>query len=165
MGNASALSQRRRMAAWWPQAPLSWGDEGLHPNGPNWNGVLACVDVGAFPAGDSAFGRRHGRHVWDGPWTRSIRSGRRGGLSLPRILRPLVWRPPVLKGGAWATRSRLAYNTIGISFGRLAWTFYQGFVPAPDEAWSDVQGQRHLQCAAGDVRAAIAQAAKDTVSM
>ena len=73
---------------------------------------LGCVDVAAFPAGDSAFGcRQMIGNVWE--WTDSLFGPFPG-------FRPELYREysepwfaearRVLRGGAWATRGRLVHN-------------------------------------------------------
>lgn len=92
----------------WP-----WGDTPPATTKANLDGWrLGCVDVAAFPEGDSAFGcRQMIGNVWE--WTSSIFGpfpGFRADLyrdySEP-------WFPEgrrVLRGGAWPTRSRLIHN-------------------------------------------------------
>jgi ergothioneine biosynthesis protein EgtB len=74
---------------------------------------LGCVDVGAFPAGDSAFGcRQMAGNIWE--WTADAFYPFPGYLvdyPYREYSAPWFGYRKVLKGGAWATRSRLAYNT------------------------------------------------------
>lgn len=102
-GDRLAPGKRR-----WP-----WGDTPPTVTTANLDGWrLGCVDVAAFPEGDSAFGcRQMIGNVWE--WTSSIFGpfpGFRADLyrdySEP-------WFPEgrrVLRGGAWPTRSRLIHN-------------------------------------------------------
>ena len=74
---------------------------------------FGCVDVGAFPAGDSAFGcRQMAGNVWE--WTADAFYPFPGYVvdyPYREYSAPWFGYRQVLKGGAWATRSRLAYNT------------------------------------------------------
>lgn len=91
-----------------------WGDEPPSPHRANldWR-FVGCVDVGAFPAGDSAFGcRQMIGNVWE--WTASPFYPFPGYLvdfPYKEYSAPWFGYRKVLKGGAWATRSRLACNT------------------------------------------------------
>ncbi len=71
-----------------------------------------CVDVAAFAAGDSAFGcRQMAGNVWE--WTSSAFYPFPGyvvDLPYREYSAPWFGYRKVLKGGAWATRYRLAYN-------------------------------------------------------
>jgi iron(II)-dependent oxidoreductase len=91
-----------------------WGDEPPTPERANLDThFLGCVDVAAFPAGDSAFGcRQMAGNVWE--WTESAFYPFPGYLvdyPYREYSAPWFGYRKVLKGGAWATRSRLAYNT------------------------------------------------------
>ena len=93
--------------------PYPWGDE-APAGGPanlDW-GAMGCVDVGAFSAGDSAIGcRQMIGNVWE--WTSSV------FLPYPEFVpdpykeysEPWFETRKVLRGGCWATRSRLIRNT------------------------------------------------------
>lgn len=91
-----------------------WGDEPPTPERANLDSrSLGCVDVGAFAAGDSAFGcRQMAGNVWE--WTASDFYPFPGYV-VDRPYReysaPWFGYRKVLKGGAWATRDRLAYCT------------------------------------------------------
>ena len=73
---------------------------------------LACADVAAFPAGDSAFGcRQMLGNVWE--WTADAFYPFPGfviDLPYKEYSAPWFGYPKVLKGGAWATSSQLARN-------------------------------------------------------
>lgn len=91
-----------------------WGDGPTGPEHANldWR-HLGTVDVGACPAGDSAFGARQMiGNVWE--WTAStfepypnFEQDAYRDNSLP-----FFGHRKVLRGGAWATRSRLARGTV-----------------------------------------------------
>ena len=91
-----------------------WGDEPPTPERANLEARFSgCVDVGAFPAGDSAFGcRQMAGNVWE--WTMDAFYPFPGYIvdyPYREYSAPWFGYRKVLKGGAWATRSRLAYNT------------------------------------------------------
>lgn len=91
-----------------------WGDAPPTPAHANLDTrYLGCVDVGAFPAGDSAFGcRQMAGNIWE--WTESAFYPFPGYLvdyPYREYSAPWFGYRKVLKGGAWATRARLAYNT------------------------------------------------------
>ncbi len=91
-----------------------WGDEASTPEHANLDARLAsCADVGAFPAGDSAFGcRQMLGNVWE--WTADAFYPFPGYVvdyPYREYSAPWFGYRQVLKGGAWATRSRLACNT------------------------------------------------------
>ena len=91
-----------------------WGDDPPSPDRANldsWH--LGCVDVGAFPSGESAFGcRQMVGNVWE--WTASAFYPFPGYIvdyPYREYSAPWFGYRKVLKGGAWATRSRLAWIT------------------------------------------------------
>ena len=91
-----------------------WGDAPPTPEHANLDAhFLGCADVGAFPAGDSAFGcRQMAGNIWE--WTESAFYPFPGYLvdyPYREYSAPWFGYRKVLKGGAWATRARLAYNT------------------------------------------------------
>jgi iron(II)-dependent oxidoreductase len=91
-----------------------WGDAPPTPAQANLDArFLGCVDVGAFPAGDSAFGcRQMAGNIWE--WTADAFYPFPGYVvdyPYREYSAPWFGYRKVLKGGAWATRSRLAYNT------------------------------------------------------
>ncbi len=90
-----------------------WGEQTNDGNYANLDSTfMGCVDVGAFPESDSAFGcRQMIGNVWE--WTADP------FYPLPGFIVDYPYReysapwfgyPKVLKGGAWATRTRLATN-------------------------------------------------------
>lgn len=89
-----------------------WGDAPPTPQLANLD-TLGCVEVSAHPAGDSAFGcRQMTGNVWE--WTASPFYPFPGYLvdyPYREYSAPWFGDRQVLKGGAWATPSRLAYNT------------------------------------------------------
>lgn len=91
-----------------------WGDESFSPEHANVDSrFLGCVDVGAFPSGDSAFGcRQMIGNVWE--WTASPFYPFPGYIvdfPYKEYSAPWFGYRKVLKGGAWATRARLACNS------------------------------------------------------
>ena len=91
-----------------------WGDEPPSTERANLDSrFLGCVDVGAFASGDSAFGcRQMLGNVWE--WTASAFYPFPGYVvdtPYREYSAPWFGYRKVLKGGAWATRSRLANNT------------------------------------------------------
>ena len=91
-----------------------WGDDPPSPERTNLDSrFLGCVDVGAFPEGDSAFGcRQMIGNVWE--WTASPFYPFPGfviDFPYKEYSAPWFGYRKVLKGGAWATRSRLACNS------------------------------------------------------
>jgi gamma-glutamyl hercynylcysteine S-oxide synthase len=92
-----------------------WGDDPPtfeHAN-LDWH-VLGCVDVGALPAGDSAFGcRQMLGNVWE--WTSSAflpYPGFEADEVYPEYSEPWFHTRRVLRGGCWATTSRLIRATL-----------------------------------------------------
>ncbi len=90
-----------------------WGDEPPTPARTNmdWR-AMGCVDVGALPEGDSAFGcRQMMGNVWE--WTCSTFGPYPGFEPDPykEYSEPWFGTRKVLKGGCWATRSRMLRNT------------------------------------------------------
>ena len=86
-----------------------WGDEPPRDEHANLDGrCLACVDVAALPAGDSAFGcRQMMGNVWE--WTASTFAPYAGFSpdAYKDYSQPVFDETKVLKGGAWATRGRM----------------------------------------------------------
>ncbi|MBM3224077.1 MAG: ergothioneine biosynthesis protein EgtB [Candidatus Tectomicrobia bacterium] len=107
-----------------------WGDEAPTAEHANLDTrVLGCVDVAAFPAGDSAFGcRQMAGNIWE--WTESAFYPFPGYLvdyPYREYSAPWFGYRKVLKGGAWATRARLAYNTYRNFFPPARNDVYAGF--------------------------------------
>ena len=91
-----------------------WGDSEPTPSFANLDSRrLGLVDVAAFPEGDSTFGcRQMLGNVWE--WTASAFYPFPGYLvdyPYREYSAPWFGYQKVLRGGAWATRSRLANNT------------------------------------------------------
>ena len=92
----------------WP-----WGDTPPDTTRANLDGWrLGCADVGAFPAGDSAFGcRQMIGNSWE--WTATVFGpfpGFRADLYRDYSEPWFAEGRRVLRGGAWPTRSRLVHN-------------------------------------------------------
>jgi gamma-glutamyl hercynylcysteine S-oxide synthase len=103
-GGASISDRKRR---------FPWGDVTPTPDRANldWRG-MGCVDVGAFPAGESAFGcRQMIGNVWE--WTSDDFAPYPGFEVDPyrEYSEPWFGTHKVLRGGCWTTRSRLLRNT------------------------------------------------------
>ena len=99
---ATGFSETKRKYPWGDQSPtaaranLDWLGRG-------------CADVGAFADGDSAFGcRQMLGNVWE--WTSSVFRPFPGFVAdaYKEYSEPWFESRKVLRGGAWATRSRLA---------------------------------------------------------
>jgi iron(II)-dependent oxidoreductase len=90
-----------------------WGDDPPSPAHANLDGLdLGCRDVGALPFGDSAFGcRQMIGNVWE--WTQSDFLPYPGFVADPykEYSAPWFGTHRVLRGGCWATRSRLIRAT------------------------------------------------------
>jgi iron(II)-dependent oxidoreductase len=107
-----------------------WGDEPPSPGRVNLDSrFLGCVEVGAFPAGDSAFGcRQMMGNVWE--WTASAFYPFPGFVvdaPYKEYSAPWFGYRKVLRGGAWATRSRLACNTYRNFFQPYRRDIFAGF--------------------------------------
>ena len=90
-----------------------WGDTFPAPEHANldWR-QMGCVDVGSHPHGDSAFGcRQMIGNVWE--WTESDFRPYPGFApdAYKEYSEPWFGTHRALRGGSWATRSRLVRNT------------------------------------------------------
>ena len=100
-GGGTALAETKRANP--------WGDAPRDPVHANLDGrALGVIDVGALPESDSAFGcRQMLGNVWE--WTADI-FGPFDGFSpdaYKDYSQPVFYETKVLRGGAWATRSRM----------------------------------------------------------
>lgn len=90
-----------------------WGDEAPDKTRANLDGrASGCVEVSAFPAGDSLFGcRQMLGNVWE--WTASDFRPYPGFVVDPYKEYSAPWfdTHKVLRGGSWATRGRMLRNT------------------------------------------------------
>ncbi|HEY4690407.1 MAG TPA: selenoneine synthase SenA, partial [Anaerolineae bacterium] len=90
-----------------------WGDEPPSPEKANLDSLaMGCIDVRARPEGDSAFGcRQMIGNVWE--WTADTFDAYPGFEIDPyaEYSAPSFGQQKVLRGGCWATRSRLIRNT------------------------------------------------------
>jgi iron(II)-dependent oxidoreductase len=88
---------------------LPWGSAPPDARHANLDGAaIGCIDVAALPAGDSAFGcRQMLGNVWE--WTSSAFDPYPGFSADPYADYSVPWfgTRKVLRGGCWATRSRL----------------------------------------------------------
>ncbi|MBW3596530.1 MAG: SUMF1/EgtB/PvdO family nonheme iron enzyme, partial [Planctomycetes bacterium] len=110
---ASAVSNPPDGVAIKRKQRFPWGDDPPAPDAANLDGCrLGAVDVHQLPGGDSVFGcRQMIGNVWE--WTAS------NFLPYPAFTpdpyreysRPWFGTRKVLRGGCWATRSRLIRNT------------------------------------------------------
>ncbi|MCZ6677100.1 MAG: selenoneine synthase SenA [Candidatus Poribacteria bacterium] len=101
----SGLSSRKRRFPWGVEPPTS-----AHAN-LDWN-AMGCIDVGALPESDSAFGcRQMIGNVWE--WTSSAFLPYPGFErdSYKEYSEPWFETRKVLRGGCWTTRSRMLRNT------------------------------------------------------
>jgi iron(II)-dependent oxidoreductase len=101
----SRLSPRKRRFPWGDTPPSS------ERAALDWS-AMGCVDVGALPDGDSAFGCRHMiGNVWE--WTSSDFMPYPGFERDPykEYSEPWFRTHKVLRGGGWTTRARLLRNT------------------------------------------------------
>ena len=103
--NGGGLAKRKRR--------YPWGDDLPTPGRANldWR-AMGCIPVDALPAGDSAFGcRQMIGNVWE--WTASALNPYPGFVAGPyrEYSEPWFGDHKVLRGGCWATRSRLIHTT------------------------------------------------------
>ena len=112
---ASGASPEPGLVSDQPQRKLRfpWGDEPPTPETANldWR-AMGCIPVGSLPAGDSPFGcRQMIGNVWE--WTADNFGPYPGFVVDPykEYSAPWFGDHKVLRGGCWATRSRLIRNT------------------------------------------------------
>ncbi len=105
LGVSNGITDRKRR--------FPWGDEPPSPDTANLNSAaMGCIDVRALPAGDSALGcRQMIGNVWE--WTADTFDAYPGFVLDPyaEYSAPSFGQQKVLRGGCWATRSRLIRNT------------------------------------------------------
>jgi iron(II)-dependent oxidoreductase len=102
---SKTLAASRRRFPWGEQSPMS------HHAHLDWR-AMGCIDVDELPAGDSAFGcRQLIGNVWE--WTADDFLPYPGFIPDPykEYSAPWFGSHKVLRGGSWATRSRLIRNT------------------------------------------------------
>jgi iron(II)-dependent oxidoreductase len=106
-----------------------WGDAPPGPERANLDGLsLGTIDVGALPAGDSAFGcRQMIGNVWE--WTQDTFGPYPGFVPdmYQDYSQPLFGNTKVLRGGAWATRGRMIRNTWRTYYGAERNDVFAGF--------------------------------------
>jgi len=99
------INERKRL--------FPWGDEPPTPARANLDSLaMGCMEVGALPEGDSAFGcRQMIGNVWE--WTASDFQPYPGFVVDPykEYSEPWFGTHKVLRGGCWTTRSRLIRNS------------------------------------------------------
>jgi iron(II)-dependent oxidoreductase len=108
---ASAVPAHGRLTG--AKRRFPWGEDPPEPRYANldWT-AMGCVDVGELPQGDSAFGcRQMIGNVWE--WTADDFLPYPGFVADPyrEYSAPWFGNHKVLRGGCWATRSRLIRNT------------------------------------------------------
>jgi iron(II)-dependent oxidoreductase len=106
-----------------------WGDTAPQSHQANLDGfALGTVDVGAHPAGDSAFAcRQMIGNVWE--WTADT-FGPYPGFTpdmYEDYSQPLFGNTKVLRGGAWSTRGRMIRNTWRTYYGPDRNDVFAGF--------------------------------------
>ena len=106
-----------------------WGDTAPRPDQANLDGyAMGAADVGAYSAGDSAFGcRQMIGNVWE--WTQDT-FGPFPGFEADMYQdysQPLFGITKVLRGGAWTTRSRMIRNTWRTYYGADRNDVFAGF--------------------------------------
>jgi iron(II)-dependent oxidoreductase len=104
-GNGLGLNRHQRRYPWGDDCP-TWERANL-----NWS-ALGCVPVDALAPGDSAFGcRQMIGNVWE--WTASDFQPYPGFVAGPyrEYSEPWFGNHKVLRGGCWATGSRLIHNS------------------------------------------------------
>ncbi len=106
-----------------------WGEEPPTPQLANLDGrAMGTIDVAALPDGDSAFGcRQMLGNVWE--WTADTFNPYPGFEPdmYQDYSQPLFGETKVLRGGSWATRSRMLRNTWRNYYGPERNDVYSGF--------------------------------------
>ncbi len=106
-----------------------WGDNPPADSQTNLDGrVLGCVDTAACPDGDSAFGcRQMLGNVWE--WTASTFQPYPGFTpdAYKDYSQPWFGTQKVLRGGSWATRRRMVWNTMRNFFSPKRNDIFAGF--------------------------------------
>lgn len=106
-----------------------WGNDSPQADHANLDGkALGCVDVAAFPAGDSAFGcRQMLGNVWE--WTSDTFNPYPGfsADAYTEYSTTLFGNTKVLRGGAWTTRNRMMHGTYRNFFEPDRWNIFSGF--------------------------------------
>lgn len=106
-----------------------WGEAAPAPDLANLDGGhLGCVDVAAYPAGDSAWGcRQMLGNVWE--WTASTFLPFPGFApdAYKEYSEPAFGTRKVLRGGAWVTRSRMVDTSYRNFFGPERRDVFAGF--------------------------------------
>jgi len=120
--HGSGVTERKRR--------YPWGDDPHYAGRANLDAHHSgCVDVGAYAAGDSAFGcRQMIGNVWE--WTASAFYPFPGFVvdyPYKEYSAPWFGYRKVLKGGSWATRPRFAYNTLRNFFQPYRNDIFAGF--------------------------------------
>ena len=106
-----------------------WGEDPPSTSTSNLDGYqLGCIDVGALPNSDSAFGcRQMLGNVWE--WTADTFQPFPGFCpdAYKEYSAPLFGNTKVLRGGAWTTTSRLIRPTYRNFFSPDRWDIFSGF--------------------------------------
>lgn len=106
-----------------------WGDEVPDEKRVNMDSrAMRTIDVGALPQGDSAYGcRQMLGNVWE--WTADTFEPYPGFVAdmYQDYSQPLFGQTKVLRGGAWATRSRMIRNTWRNYYGANRNDVFAGF--------------------------------------
>jgi iron(II)-dependent oxidoreductase len=119
--DGSELAPRKRR--------FPWGDTPPTSQHANLDGhALGCLDVAALPSGDSAFGcRQMLGNVWE--WTSNTFGPYSGFVpdAYQEYSQPLFGATKVLRGGAWASRSRMVNAMYRNYFGPMRRDVFAGF--------------------------------------